>query len=97
MFISDCGRPASSSKLWTSGIFSHCELIILYFLRVSRVTVDVATAKRVALDFLRIVDRRTAYYTRICVFEERSVDAFDIGISPCCGIRVYRCSNFMFR
>jgi hypothetical protein len=83
MFNYDCGRSTFSGELWVSGFFSHWELILLYFLRVSRVMADVATAKRVALNFLRIVSRHMAYCSRTCVFEGRSVGAYVIGISPC--------------
>ena len=60
IFKSDCKRSAFSGELWVSGIFSHWELNLLYFMRAAWVMVDFVTAKRVSLKFLRIVSRRTA-------------------------------------
>ena len=73
--------------MWVAAIFSHCELLILYFLRVLRVMNDVATAKSITLNFMRIVvDRCMACRSRTCVFDERLASAFVIRFSSCCGI-----------
>ena len=88
IFKLDCARSAFSGEVWLSGIFSHWELILLYFLRVARLMTGVATAKRLSLNFLRIVSRRTAYCSWACASEGRSAGSHVLGISSCCGIRM---------
>jgi hypothetical protein len=96
IFKYDCKRSAFSGELGVSGIFSHSELILLYFLHDAWVMADVVSFKRVAINFLRIVSWRTAYCSRSCVSEGRSVDASIFVISPCCVVIVKSCRSFFF-
>ena len=54
---------------------------------VSRSATNVATGKRVTLDFLRmVVDRSMTYYSRTCVFDGLSTIVDVINISSCYSI-----------
>jgi hypothetical protein len=61
-----------------------------------RVMSSIATVKRVTLSFLPIVvDRCTAYCTRICFFYGRSANAYVTKISSSRGIGLLVCIDFV--
>ena len=74
-------------------------IINLYFMRVSRVGVNVAAAKRDSISYPRsTVDRctagcsRQAYVGDIC-----SANASTVGVSLCYGINTWFCINMLCR